>query len=413
MVMRYKLNNQDRVITDNPVLKKVGSCQQNIRLQIKPKQKAFGHCFNARKPFFYAKFDPKTAATLNSSGTVTAKAAGTSTITARTSNGLTSSCTITVTDPGKVTGVTVSPVTRSMYASTEYTITANVLPSTATNKNVTWTSSNTSVATVDSAGKITAASPGTCDITAKTVDGSFSAPCRLTVTENPFLVSSINLSPGNVTIDFGAQFSGFVVDIQPTTATDKRVTWSSTNPGIASVDANGVVTGVSGGTCDIVATTVDGNKVASSRVTVSPQIHVDFVTVTPQTMNLNVGQTMALGVSVSPSNAHNQTYYWSGGDPSIATIDPATGVVTAHGNGTTAFSAISYDLGRVSTCNVTVTTPVSSISLTETQREIKIGNSHMLTTQFNPATSSRHKSTRFDIKIFCNELFDDIIYGPS
>ena len=120
---------------------------------------------------------------------VTAIGAGTVSITAKSQADPTKSdsCTVTVTDaptpPVAVTEVSVSPVSLNLNIEDSSTLTATVKPDNATNKNVTWTSGNPNVATVNSSGKVTAVSEGFVVITVKTVDGGFTDTCSVTVTE--------------------------------------------------------------------------------------------------------------------------------------------------------------------------------------------------------------------------------------
>ncbi len=234
--------------------------------------------------------DNTSIATVASDGTVTAVSAGTTTVKVRTADGgYTSSCTVTVKDPGKVTGVSVSPATYEINAGDSFTVSSDIQPSTAVNKNVTWSSSDGTLATVDSNGRVTALREGVCDIVATTVDGNYSAPCNLTVKPNPSVVASVSISPDNFTIDFGETYK-LTANILPTTAVNKNVIWTSNNPSVATVDSEGVVKGVSGGSCNIIAQTEDGGLYAYSTVNVLHQIHVSGVSVNPKILN-NVSST--------------------------------------------------------------------------------------------------------------------------
>ena len=139
-------------------------------------------------------------------------------------------------------------------------LTATVLPDNATNKSVTWTSSNTSVATVDANGKVTAVANGTATITAKTNDGSnLSATCKVTV-EIPIIATSISLSKTSLTFTAKNQTATLTATVLPSNATNKSVTWTSNKTSVATVDANGKVTAVANGSATITAKTNDGSK---------------------------------------------------------------------------------------------------------------------------------------------------------
>ena len=125
---------------------------------------------------------PIVIALVDRNGKVTAKSAGTTIVLAITADGSkTATCKVTVTVP--VTSVKMNKTSLSLEKGTTSTLTATVSPSNASNKKVTWTSSNTKVATVDKNGKVTAKAAGTATITVKTADGNKTATCKITVKE--------------------------------------------------------------------------------------------------------------------------------------------------------------------------------------------------------------------------------------
>ena len=150
-------------------------------------------------------------------------------------------------------------------------LTATVSPSNATNKSVTWTSSNPSVATVSSSGVVTAVANGTATITATTADGSNkTATCAVTV-NIPVKATGVSLNQTSLTLTSAGQTATLQATVSPSNASNKNVTWSSSNPSVATV-SNGVVTAVANGTATITVTTADGsNKTATCAVTVNIQ----------------------------------------------------------------------------------------------------------------------------------------------
>lgn len=135
--------------------------------------------------------DDESIATVSSAGVVTGVAAGTTKITAKSSDDATikAECTVTVTAPIAVTGVSLNKTSLDMYFGDTETLSPTIAPATATNKDVSWESDKTSVAIVSSDGTVTAVGPGTCKITVTTDDGGFTATCDVTVT-----IASIDLS---------------------------------------------------------------------------------------------------------------------------------------------------------------------------------------------------------------------------
>ena len=169
-----------------------------------------------------------------------------------------------------VTGVTLNQAELSLYTGESKTLTATVQPDSATNKNVTWESSNKSVATVDATGEVTAIGAGTATITVTTVDGNKTATCTVTVTAAPVPVSGVSLNKDSTSLTVG-DTETLTATITPDNATNKNVTWSSDTPSVASVN-NGVVTAVAPGTATITVTTADGGFTATCAVTVRPDI---------------------------------------------------------------------------------------------------------------------------------------------
>ena len=167
-----------------------------------------------------------------------------------------------------VTGVTLNQAELSLYTGESKTLTATVQPDSATNKNVTWESSNTSVATVDVSGLVTAVSAGTTTITVTTEDGDKTATCEVTVTAATVPVTGVTLNKTSTSLYVG-DTETLTATVAPDNATDKDVTWTSSDSAVATVDQNGLVTALARGTAVITATTADGGKTASCTVTVS------------------------------------------------------------------------------------------------------------------------------------------------
>lgn len=170
-----------------------------------------------------------------------------------------------------VTGVTLNKIVLELYMGGSETLKATITPANATNKYVTWKSSNPAVATVDANGKVTAKSLGTADITVTTKDGGYTATCRVGVVRRPggnVSVTGVTLNKTTLTLTKGASET-LTATIAPTNATNKKVTWTSSDPAVATVDASGKVTGVAKGTATITVTTEDGGYTATCAVEVA------------------------------------------------------------------------------------------------------------------------------------------------
>lgn len=168
----------------------------------------------------------------------------------------------------KVTGVSLSPTTLTLDVGASSTLTATITPDNASNKSINWESGNTGVATVDTSGKVTAVAQGTTTITATAADGSGkSAECSVTVKEAANVpVESVSLDKTSLGLTEG-ETAQLTATVEPEDASNKNVTWESSNTNVATVN-NGEVTAVSAGTATITVTTADGGKTDTCTVTV-------------------------------------------------------------------------------------------------------------------------------------------------
>ena len=331
-------------------------------------------------------------ATVNASGLVTAVSQGTATITATTQEGAhTATATVTVNaQVFPVTGVTLNRTTTTLQVGSTETLIVTVAPANATNRNVTWASNNTAVATVNNNGLVTALSAGTAIITVTTQDGNRTATCTVTVTADPIAVTGVILNRSATTIPIGGNET-LIATISPANATNRNVTWSSSDTSIATVDANGRVTGVSMGTAVIMVTTADGGRVATCAVAVV--IPVTGVTLNRTATSLVVGYTEMLTATVAPANATNQNITWRSSNTSIATVS-ANGLVTAVSPGTATITVTTQDGSRTATCEVAVTPVlVTGVTLNRTTTHLNVGSSETLTATIAPANATNRNVT--------------------
>ncbi|MGL1885147.1 MAG: Ig-like domain-containing protein [Reichenbachiella sp.] len=249
-----------------------------------------------------------------------------------------------------VAGVSLSAPVLDVLVGNTLAFTEAVAPSNASNKNVTWESSNTSVATVDANGLVTGLTEGSTDISVVTEDGNFVATNTISV--------SVPVDPESVSIDF-ASLSLHVGDTQiltetvlPANAVDKTVSWSSSNEAVATVDANGVVSAVSIGSADITVTTNTGAKTSAISVSVDP-IAVTGVALDQSSITLVLNGSAQLVETVSPANATNQDVSWSSSNPSVVSVDN-NGLVSALGTGTATITVSTDDSGFDATSTITV-----------------------------------------------------------
>ncbi len=264
-----------------------------------------------------------------------------------------------------VTGVTLKESTTIIVGGTE-TLAPDITPDTALNKAVTWKSSDTSVATVDSTGKVTAVKAGTATITATTSNGK-TATCTVKVTDQKVDATGITLNKSTTTIEAGKTETLTAV-ITPDNSTDKAV-WTSSDETIAKVE-NGVVTAIKAGTVKITAKA--GSFSAECEVTVTPAVvNVTGVTLNKTTAELKPEETVTLTATVAPADATDKTVTWKSSDEKVATVKD--GVVTAVAAGTATITAKAGD--KTATCTVTVKAAQTStdIVLWEGNKELPSG----------------------------------------
>ena len=263
-------------------------------------------------------------------------------------------------DPIAVEGITLDKTTATVEEGATVTLTATVTPDNATDKTVTWSTSDETIATV-SGGVVTGVKAGEVTITAKA--GDKSATCTVTVTakqstedpEDPIAVEGITIDKTTATVEEGATVT-LTATVTPDTATDKTVTWSTSNEAIATV-SGGVVTGVKAG--EVTITAKAGDKSATCTVTVTaattePEVvPVTGVTLSQTAVTLDIDQSITLTATVAPENATNKAVTWASDKTDVATVD-ANGKVTAVAAGTANITVTTADGGKTATCAVTV-----------------------------------------------------------
>jgi uncharacterized protein YjdB len=326
------------------------------------------------RPVTFTTSNP-TVATVDNAGLVTALAPGSTIITA-TSEGKSAPSSITVSSV-PVASVAVTPAGSQIVVG--QTTQLNAEPRDASGqalagRAVSWTSSAPNVASVSSTGLVTAVAPGQATITA-TSEGANGTSA---VSVSPKPVSSVIISPGQGTVTVGQtlQLSAAVTDDQGNVLTGRPISFTSGSPGVATISATGLVTGVAPGTTTITATSE--GKTGTATVTVTP-IPVAKVVVTPGTPNVTVGQTVQLTVSVQSANNQEltgRTVTWSSGAPGVASVS-ATGVVSGLAPGTAIIFANVE--GVVGMATVTVRqVPVGSVVVSPQTASVPVGGAVQL-----------------------------------
>lgn len=369
-------------------------------------------------------------------GLVTGQSYGSTTATATALDGSNVSGSCTVLSYVPTTGITLNPTYMQVAVDGESILTPVITPSNATFKTVTWTTSGPSSAgavTVTSNDNGTASVIGVrksnlgnkITITGTAYDGQ-TATCQVEVYEGTVDAEDVTLNADSITLTVGQSYN-LIATVSPNDASNKTVTWSSSNSSIASVSSSGVVTANAIGNCTITVTTNDRGWTDTCRVYVVDELHSLTIVPTPstatvkfngvvagtgtqsinavpgeavsyevslngyQTVNgvytmgnaddtlpitlnpvanpvtkitlnktsavIESGTTLQLSATVSPSNAANKTVTWDTSDQYIARVDSSTGLVTGVGNGTCTITCSATDgSGVTASCNVTVYT---------------------------------------------------------
>ncbi len=312
-----------------------------------------------------------TIASVDSHGTITAKKAGTTTVSIEATDGSGVTATVNVIVSQPVTSIVLEPKQVSLLRGKETSLNATVRPSNATNKAVTWTSSNIQVATVDDTGKVTAVGLGTTIIRAKAEDGSnVYDNCTVRVVQE---VTSIRISEDAIEVQVNKTMA-LTASVLPENAGNRNVVWSSADETIATVNSDGVVTGVKAGTTSVRATAADGSGVyAEASVTVTqPVTSLKFDI---SSLTIAIGQTEKLNVTVLPSNATNKNVIWLSLDEDVVTVDQ-DGNIEGLAVGTTTVIVTATDgSGKKATCQVTVLEELIDSGYVRIYRESRLSES--------------------------------------
>ena len=300
-------------------------------------------------------------AAVNANGVVTGVSAGETTITVTTEDGgFTGVCTINVYHQA-VTGVTIEPSEAELTVGSSTKLTATVLPENASNKNVIYSVDDESILSVDQDGNVTGLSLGTATVTVTTEDGGFTASSEITVI--PVRVTGVGISPEAASIGIGHTIQ-LTASITPSNAANKNLSWSVSDETIISVDGQGTVTGLSGGTATVTVTTEDGGFSDSAEITVYYVPANIWTAIGTNRINNNGfcgvfnGDGYAVrGIYINTQESYQGLFGNSGGGSIIANLGVAEsyiygdtyvgGVVGYNGAG---YNDVEYSGGTVTNC---------------------------------------------------------------
>lgn len=333
-------------------------------------------------------------ATVSDTGLITLLSSGSTAIIATSVDNpnVTAICNVTV--GVSTTAIKLDDSKKIMYTGDTTKLSYTITPTNATNTDVVWSTTDSSVVSVDAKGNIRAVAAGTAVIILKTADGLYMSTCTITVKDKAtglaFDVTSLELYIGKT----------YTIKVTPTpaTATDYTLTWSSLDATIASVDNNGTITAKAVGKTIITATTSTGS-VLYCTVTVKAEATGLILNYTEKT--LVIGDYFDLKASVKPSAAADEvSIVWVSSKTSVATVS-TSGRVKGIKGGTAVVSCKTSDGKFTSFCTVTVIERVTSVTLNKTSYKLGLGKTYALVAKVktNAASNPKIKWTTSNSKI--------------
>ncbi|SHO52522.1 Ig-like domain-containing protein [Anaerocolumna xylanovorans] len=333
-----------------------------------------------------------TIASVDNNGTITAKAAGKTIITATTSTGSILYCTVTV--KAEATGVILNYTEKTLVIGDYFDLKASVKPSAAADEvSIVWVSSKTSVATVSTSGRVKGIKGGTAVITCKTSDGKFTSFCTVTVIER---VTSVTLNKTSLKLGLGKNYT-LVAKVKTNAASNPKIKWTTSNSKIVTVDQKGNIAGKALGTVNVTAAATDGSG-EKAIVQIRVVRNASSITLNRTAVTTIVGKNFTLKATVKPTNATYKTVFWKSSDESIAIVD-SSGKVTALKAGNATIKASAKDnSGRYSICYVIVQprVPANSVTVLNQNLTMVVGETSVLQKAMNPSTSTDSASWASD-----------------
>lgn len=333
----------------------------------------------SNKDIKWTSTDPSKAK-VDANGLVTLVKPGTVTIIATSVDNpaITAMCNITISIP--VTSIVLDQTEITMYAGETKKLDYTLLPLNSSNNVVTWTSTDTSVVTVDKNGKVTAKGVGSAVVILRTSDGGHSVYSKITVKK---AAAGLKLDKPKLALESG-RYHYYIPTITPKDATEITIHWESSDTKVAIVDQMGKVTGKDAGIAIITARTESG-AVAYSTVTVTKP--VEGLILNFQEKTIYVGEDFELEASVTPSSASNLKVNWKSSNPSVATVSK-DGRVKGLQGGTVVITATTQEKGYMASVIVTVKELVSTISLNHENYILGIDKSVMLVATVTTETAT-------------------------
>jgi len=273
-------------------------------------------------------------------GAITAVGVGTATIQAKCGD-IVASCVVHV--ESIITDLSFNKTSTTLNVGETETLIVTVSPSDATNKELIWSSDNPDVATV-SGGIINAKTAGIANISATTTDGSEKVATCIVTVKQP--VTEVSLNKTSTALNVG-ETENLTVTISPANASNKSVTWCSSNTDVATIN-DGVITALKPGDA-IISVSVDDKRAQCNVTVLKP---VSDIGLSVKTLELKIGESFVVTTEIAPADASDKSVKWNVSDVSVAMVE--NGKVTALNAGTTVLTAVTSN-GKEASCLITVT----------------------------------------------------------
>lgn len=326
----------------------------------------------------------ETIATVDKNGKVTTLEAGSCVITATSvDSGVTAKCTVTVLQP--ITGISLNESTKTILKGEKFILVPSITPIDADNKNVKWSSSDTSIATVDGSGIVTGLKGGVAIIVCTTEERGLVASCSVTVQE---FVSKVEINQDDFNLNLN-ETKMLTATVLAETATNRKLNWSSSNNNIVSVDTYGRVNAKALGSATIYAEARDGSGVSDS-IFIRVIKPVASISVSPSSVTVREGNTFKVSATITPADATFKEIEWTSSDTSVAVVD-YDGEITGVKEGICKVYATSTDGNDVvGVVKVTVkpTVPATGVTINSKSITMLSGQTRKLTARLRPSKST-------------------------
>ncbi len=316
--------------------------------------------------------DDVAVATVSSLGVITGKGIGSTMIRVTANDGGFEAVCQVVVSFNPATSMSLNAEEITLDANSTSYMSASFLPWNASNKNVTWSSSNPEVASVSTSGAVKGLTEGTAVITAQSQDNP-ELTARCTVTVNYYPVTAMTLKETEKTVVVGASFFPYTT-FTPSNASNQTIECTSSNEEILEVLSYGYIKALAPGTAILTARTVDGDFESTCEVTIVESIPVEAITLSDEEIWLKVGATLRPSRTFIPSNATNQKYTYRSEEEEVAILSDNYGTIKAVALGTTTVTVTTDDGGHTASVTVHVVPDVESVRLHTHEVELTVGD---------------------------------------